>query len=215
VAQRGSLVVMAATVPAKKPSVLKRQRVTETRRVYNKVRVLVSWRASISPATPETGHRGVWRAIKARGCGPGQARNRWAGPRSATGPDMWTSCGHPGDTAGNCAIMRPLLRPMYPPLAGRDPRGSCPPARRHPPTSPPAPWPPTSQDRKSAVATRIKKVLAACAANESVETVEKLISEATSDLDKCVVKGILHKNTVARRKARLSRAKKALEATLN
>ena len=38
--------------------------------------------------------------------------------------------------------------------------------------------------------------------------VEKLISEATKDIDKAVSKGVIHKNTGARRKARLSAAKR-------
>lgn len=42
-----------------------------------------------------------------------------------------------------------------------------------------------------------------------VAPLETLISEATQALDKAVSKGVLHKNTAARRKARLAAAKRA------
>ncbi|CAG9462672.1 unnamed protein product [Pedinophyceae sp. YPF-701] len=68
--------------------------------------------------------------------------------------------------------------------------------------------------RKSAIATRMKKVFTALeSSKESAKTeadikdVEVLISEAFSEIDKAVVKGALHKSTAARRKARLSAAK--------
>jgi len=38
--------------------------------------------------------------------------------------------------------------------------------------------------------------------------VERLISEAYKDIDKAVSKGIIHKNTAARRKSRLAAAKR-------
>merc|ERR1719383_782627 len=66
--------------------------------------------------------------------------------------------------------------------------------------------------RKSAVATRVKKVLSACAASEPLDKVETLLSEAFSEIDKAVSKGVIHKNTAARRKSRITHAKKALEA---
>lgn len=47
-----------------------------------------------------------------------------------------------------------------------------------------------------------------------VETVEALISEATKAIDKATAKGIIHKNTAARRKSRMARAKHAMVATL-
>ena len=58
-------------------------------------------------------------------------------------------------------------------------------------------------------------------AESEIKGIELLISEAFSEIDKAQVKGTLHKNTAARRKARLSRAKrtflesKGLLAALN
>lgn len=46
---------------------------------------------------------------------------------------------------------------------------------------------------------------------EEVMTVEKLIAEAYSVIDKAVKAGSLHRNTGARRKSRLARRKKAVE----
>ncbi len=43
---------------------------------------------------------------------------------------------------------------------------------------------------------------------EDVKSLEKLISEAYTEIDKAVVKGILHENTGARKKARCARYKK-------
>ena len=48
---------------------------------------------------------------------------------------------------------------------------------------------------------------------EAIKPVEKLISEAFQEIDKAVVKGILHTNTGARRKAKLSAAKRHLLTT--
>lgn len=45
-------------------------------------------------------------------------------------------------------------------------------------------------------------------AEEEVKSLEKLISEAFCEIDKAVVKGILHKNNGARKKARCSRHKR-------
>ncbi|KAM6550406.1 hypothetical protein CsatB_000214 [Cannabis sativa] len=73
--------------------------------------------------------------------------------------------------------------------------------------------------RKSEIRTRMKKVLEALetlkkkpdAQAEEVITVEKLIADAYSVIDKAVKVGTLHRNTGARRKSRLARRKKAVE----
>ncbi|OIS95889.1 PREDICTED: 30S ribosomal protein S20, chloroplastic-like [Nicotiana attenuata] len=73
--------------------------------------------------------------------------------------------------------------------------------------------------RKSEVKTRMKKVLEELdmlrkkpdAQPEEVLTIEKLIAEAYSVIDKAVKVGTLHRNTGARRKSRLARRKKAVE----
>ncbi|CAL6294779.1 unnamed protein product [Bathycoccus prasinos] len=70
--------------------------------------------------------------------------------------------------------------------------------------------------RKSEIATRIKKVrtlaeiLLPAATEHNVAELEKLISEATKSVDKAVSKGVLHKNTGARRKSRMARCKQAV-----
>lgn len=46
------------------------------------------------------------------------------------------------------------------------------------------------------------------ASEEAVKPLEKLISEAYQEIDKAVVKGILHVNTAARKKARVARHKR-------
>lgn len=46
---------------------------------------------------------------------------------------------------------------------------------------------------------------------DEVITIEKLIAEAYSVIDKAVKVGTLHRNTGARRKSRLARRKKAVE----
>jgi len=73
-----------------------------------------------------------------------------------------------------------------------------------------------NKSRKSEIATRIKKVMTAIDAFKTtppsseadLAPVSSLMSEAYQVLDKAVVKGILHRNTAARRKARLARARK-------
>ncbi|WRX28645.1 Small ribosomal subunit protein bS20 - like 1 [Theobroma cacao] len=73
--------------------------------------------------------------------------------------------------------------------------------------------------RKSEVRTRMKKVLEALdvlrkkpdAQAEEIFSIEKLIAEAYSVIDKAVKVGTLHRNTGARRKSRLARRKKAVE----
>lgn len=69
--------------------------------------------------------------------------------------------------------------------------------------------------RRSAIATRMRKVFKALdefkngiTAEDELKPTEVLISEAFSEIDKAVVKGILHKNTGDRKKARLSVAKR-------
>lgn len=72
--------------------------------------------------------------------------------------------------------------------------------------------------RKSEVGTRLRKVLKKLdvlrkkkdAQPEEIDGIEKLIGEAYSSIDKAVRKGILHRNTGARRKSRLARRKKAI-----
>ncbi|KAK9820456.1 hypothetical protein WJX72_010566 [[Myrmecia] bisecta] len=71
---------------------------------------------------------------------------------------------------------------------------------------------------KSAISTRMKKVFKAVEglsvelpkAEDELKPLEKLISEAYQEIDKAVVKGVLHKNTGARRKSRLAVAKRKL-----
>ncbi|KAI5084679.1 hypothetical protein GOP47_0000848 [Adiantum capillus-veneris] len=73
--------------------------------------------------------------------------------------------------------------------------------------------------RKSEIRTRMKKVFVAIeglkkdasASEEMLSPIETLIGEAFSTIDKAVKIGTLHRNTGARRKSRLSRAKKVLE----
>ncbi|KAG2317821.1 hypothetical protein Bca4012_068764 [Brassica carinata] len=76
-----------------------------------------------------------------------------------------------------------------------------------------------NKSKKSEARTRMKKVLEALdglkkkadAAPDEIVTVEKLIGEAYSAIDKAVKVRALHKNTGARRKSRLARRKKAVE----
>ncbi|KAG5020340.1 hypothetical protein JHK87_016195 [Glycine soja] len=73
--------------------------------------------------------------------------------------------------------------------------------------------------RKSEIKTRTKKVLEALevlkkkqdAQAEEILSIEKLIGEAYSIIDKAVRVGTLHRNTGANRKSRLARRKKAVE----
>ncbi|CAA7015055.1 unnamed protein product [Microthlaspi erraticum] len=76
-----------------------------------------------------------------------------------------------------------------------------------------------NKSKKSEARTRMKKVLEALeglkkkpdAQQDEIVTVEKLIGEAYSAIDKAVKVRALHKNTGARRKSRLARRKKAVE----
>lgn len=73
-----------------------------------------------------------------------------------------------------------------------------------------------NKSRKSEIATRMKKVFTALEAFKSsppaseadLAPVATLMNEAYQVIDKAVVKGVLHANTAARRKARLARARK-------
>ena len=58
---------------------------------------------------------------------------------------------------------------------------------------------------KTSIKTAIKKVLA-CAESEDKTELNALLSHVYQLCDKAVVKGILHKNTAARKKSRLTKA---------
>jgi len=61
-----------------------------------------------------------------------------------------------------------------------------------------------NQARKSAIKTAIKKVIAAIENNE-LETAKKLFVEAESKLAQAKTKGVMHRNTVARKISRLAK----------
>ena len=63
---------------------------------------------------------------------------------------------------------------------------------------------------RSTVRTQVKKLRAAVAAG-SVEESETALRLATKKLDKAAAKGVIHKNTAARTKSRLSKAIKVLK----
>ena len=58
---------------------------------------------------------------------------------------------------------------------------------------------------KTSIKTAVKKVLA-CAASEDKTELNALLSKVYQLCDKAVGKGILHKNTAARKKSRLTKA---------
>ena len=64
---------------------------------------------------------------------------------------------------------------------------------------------------KTSIKTAVKKVLA-CAASEDRTELNALLSKVYQLCDKAVSKGILHKNTAARKKSRLTKAVKKLTA---
>ena len=64
---------------------------------------------------------------------------------------------------------------------------------------------------KTSIKTAIKKVLAA-AASEDKSQVNELLSKVYQLCDKAAGKGIIHKNTAARRKSRLTKAVTKLTA---
>ena len=57
---------------------------------------------------------------------------------------------------------------------------------------------------KSSVKTSVRKVSDAVATNK-VESAKELLSNAASTIDKAVSKGVIHKNTAARKKSRLAK----------
>ncbi len=61
-----------------------------------------------------------------------------------------------------------------------------------------------NQARKSAIKTAIKKVISAIENNE-LETAKKLFVEAESKLAQAKTKGVMHRNTVARKISRLAK----------
>lgn len=58
---------------------------------------------------------------------------------------------------------------------------------------------------KSAYRTAIRRLQEAVAGNEAADTVQQRLGAVYSHLDRAVLKGIVHKNTAARVKSRLSR----------
>lgn len=78
-----------------------------------------------------------------------------------------------------------------------------------------------NRGRKSACKTRIKKVMASVEAmsedlpkaESDLKPVDELIALAYKELDRAVAKGVMHKNTAARRKARVARARRDLAVT--
>lgn len=64
---------------------------------------------------------------------------------------------------------------------------------------------------KTSIKTAIKKVLT-CAASEDKAELNSLLSNVYQLCDKAVSKGILHKNTAARKKSRLTKAVNKLTA---
>ncbi|GIU92294.1 MAG: 30S ribosomal protein S20 [Acidimicrobiia bacterium] len=64
---------------------------------------------------------------------------------------------------------------------------------------------------KSEIKTRIKKAVAA--AEQGADDVEELVRLAQKRIDMAAAKGILHKNTAARKKARLHRRIRQLTAS--
>ncbi|MBQ4646836.1 MAG: 30S ribosomal protein S20 [Candidatus Gastranaerophilales bacterium] len=64
---------------------------------------------------------------------------------------------------------------------------------------------------KTSIKTAVKKVLA-CAASEDRTELNALLSKVYQLCDKAAGKGILHKNTAARKKSRLTKAVKKLIA---
>lgn len=62
---------------------------------------------------------------------------------------------------------------------------------------------------KSAIRTAVKKVLIAVQNKEEAGQVQEQLNQAFSLIDRAVLKGIVHKNTGARYKARLAKATQA------
>lgn len=66
--------------------------------------------------------------------------------------------------------------------------------------------------QKSAMRTAVKRYLAAIQEQDS-EKAAALLKVATKKLDKAVTKGLIHKNTAARKKSRLTKKLNALRAS--
>lgn len=57
---------------------------------------------------------------------------------------------------------------------------------------------------KTSVKTAVKKVYEAIKENAAAEQIQETVNKAYSLIDKAVTKGVLHKNTAARKKSRLT-----------
>lgn len=66
--------------------------------------------------------------------------------------------------------------------------------------------------QKSAMRTAVKRFLAAVEQQDK-EKAAVLLKEATRKLDKAASKGLIHKNTAARKKSRLTKKLQALQAS--
>jgi hypothetical protein len=73
------------------------------------------------------------------------------------------------------------------------------PKKNHHPSFPTHPTPPPPQ---------VFKAASTLESESDVAPLERLISEAAQEIDKAASKGVLHKNTAARRKSRLAAAKR-------
>ncbi len=78
-----------------------------------------------------------------------------------------------------------------------------------------------NKNYKSAMRTLMKKCFAACggystdSGEEGISNIKRSMSDAFSKIDKAVKKGVIHKNTGANQKSRLSTAvKQALEPSV-
>lgn len=69
--------------------------------------------------------------------------------------------------------------------------------------------------RKSAVKTQIKSFLNATKQSSSLETAENELRQAQRKIDRLAAKGIIHKNTAARKKAQLFRQLNSAKAKAN
>ncbi|MBA4600779.1 30S ribosomal protein S20 [Thermoactinomyces mirandus] len=68
-----------------------------------------------------------------------------------------------------------------------------------------------NSSQKSAMRTEIKKFLTAVE-NQDKEQATILLNQATRSLDKAVTKGLIHKNTAARKKSRLAKKLQTMNA---
>ena len=58
---------------------------------------------------------------------------------------------------------------------------------------------------KSAIKTQIRKFMETTRSSKNLEEIERELRLAQKKIDKLAAKGVLHKNTAARRKSRLTR----------